>query len=379
MKFSCKSLICIFLCSMLILCITAPCALAYNLNGYKFHNNSAGVFLYGSVPSGQRNAVLNGTTTWNTQGGANFSFYQSWNSTANDTVHVAFEPLSYPHPGPVGVTNYRYRLVNNQWYYNDTFIQFNSSKPWSTSGLLLITAFNDVQMVSTHEFGHALGLGHSSNKSAIMYPEDYGILKRNLNADDKNGIKAIYGSSSKSVSKLDSIYVDEIDFNTNQIYHKKLIDEYLNNYDDVTVSKFTYDLSEQKYSKSNSDLIIKGTIKEVSSGYWKDGLDPDKYNPHVHQIYRDVIVEIDDTYKGDITDKTITLKQYGGIVGGIVQINLDTFNYQEGDEVVMHLIKEQDSKGTFSFHALPHGEFLIHDEILLTSHGEVMKLDLFYE
>lgn len=49
-----------------------------------------------------------------------------------------------------------------------------------------------LETVAVHEIGHLLGLGHSSFESAIMYPQlDYGQVK-NLQADDIQGIRALY-------------------------------------------------------------------------------------------------------------------------------------------------------------------------------------------
>jgi len=45
--------------------------------------------------------------------------------------------------------------------------------------------------ISLHEFGHSLGLGHSSQKEAIMYPWFQGYT--DLNKDDLNGIGYLYG------------------------------------------------------------------------------------------------------------------------------------------------------------------------------------------
>ncbi len=53
----------------------------------------------------------------------------------------------------------------------------------------------DLQSVLTHEFGHALGLGHSADSSAVMYPSyTTGTLKRSLAGDDIAGARAIYGA-----------------------------------------------------------------------------------------------------------------------------------------------------------------------------------------
>ena len=51
----------------------------------------------------------------------------------------------------------------------------------------------DLVTVAAHEFGHSLGLGHSSVAGALMAPF-YGGPHRFLHSDDKNGIRAIYGS-----------------------------------------------------------------------------------------------------------------------------------------------------------------------------------------
>jgi hypothetical protein len=50
----------------------------------------------------------------------------------------------------------------------------------------------DLPTVLLHEFGHALGLGHSTDPASVMYPF-YSGARRSLHADDIAGIQFIYG------------------------------------------------------------------------------------------------------------------------------------------------------------------------------------------
>ncbi len=75
--------------------------------------------------------------------------------------------------------------VNNYSIAGD--INFNTAQTWN------IGSTYDLFTVAVHEFGHALGLNHSTVVSASMYP-GYNGIKTTLGSDDIAGIRSIYSN-----------------------------------------------------------------------------------------------------------------------------------------------------------------------------------------
>jgi hypothetical protein len=140
---------------------------------------------WGSMPHGNGSGDPTQSTVGN--GGANFEFFWAGNAggigTSNNNIISAISScggstLAYCET-PIS-DGWRIRFCDN-WSWHDG--------PGTVSGM-------DIQGVACHELGHSLGLGHSSNYNATMYPSisGSGVAERSINADDQAGVQAIYGT-----------------------------------------------------------------------------------------------------------------------------------------------------------------------------------------
>ena len=80
---------------------------------------------------------------------------------------------------------------------------FEDPRDWNDGpdGILIGDDPMDIQGIACHEYGHALGLNHSTDADATMHagvPSDKGVSHRSLHADDVLGVQAIYGIKSAS-------------------------------------------------------------------------------------------------------------------------------------------------------------------------------------
>ena len=93
----------------------------------------------------------------------------------------------YPFDGPGGALAHTFypAPLNSEHIAGD--MHLDADEAWK------IGANTDLYSVALHETGHALGLGHSDNPTAVMYA--YYHISTGLTADDISGIRAIYGSN----------------------------------------------------------------------------------------------------------------------------------------------------------------------------------------
>src|SRR5262249_15374322 len=108
--------------------------------------------------------------------------------------------------------------------------------------------------VAMHEFGHALGLDHSTTSLAnVMYPSYTGV-KGGLAADDVNGIRAIYGANTPDVygGSNNSIAMAT---NVNSFVNGLTLNGLVPNFDLTTPSSAEY-LSSQAPALSSGTMTV---------------------------------------------------------------------------------------------------------------------------
>uniref|UniRef100_A0A8C5L8E9 Matrix metallopeptidase 8 n=1 Tax=Jaculus jaculus TaxID=51337 RepID=A0A8C5L8E9_JACJA len=111
-------------------------------------------------------------------------------------INIAFVPRDHgdnsPFDGPNGVLAHAFQP--GQGIGGDA--HFDSEETWTQD-------FNNYNLflVAAHEFGHSLGLSHSTDPGALMYP-NYAFREPStysLPQDDINGIQNIYGPSNSPI------------------------------------------------------------------------------------------------------------------------------------------------------------------------------------
>jgi Matrixin len=169
---------------------------AYVLASFKWTSGSASWSYNASGQpsglSGASSAIAAAAATWGVAG-ANFHFVggggtgnaaTGCSGNADGSNTVGWAPQS---AGVLAVTCTRFSSEGEATEFD---MQISTTPNWTTGA----PPNEDLQSVTTHEFGHALGLQHSPLPQAVMYfAYTQGALKRALDADDIAGELAIYG------------------------------------------------------------------------------------------------------------------------------------------------------------------------------------------
>lgn len=135
-------------------------------------------------------------------GGANFD--ASWQGIASGIGGTDDNIISQLSGASGGVLAFCETPIADGWrirVYADAAIWHDEPQ-----GAPQIAGHKDLQGVLTHEYGHALGLGHDGiDPAATMFPSAAGTANslRSIEPDDRNGVQALYGSAGAAKPRID--------------------------------------------------------------------------------------------------------------------------------------------------------------------------------
>ncbi len=137
-------------------------------------------------------------------GGGNFDVFWSGNAdgvgTSNNNVASSLASC-----GGGGTLAFMEGPISDGWR-----IRFCDEWTWDDGPSTIPGSRFDIQSVMAHEYGHALGLGHSAVGTATMAPSVGGgsTVNRSIQLDDINGLQCIYGVASATKPIITSTVAD---------------------------------------------------------------------------------------------------------------------------------------------------------------------------
>jgi Matrixin. len=330
-------------------------------NGFSYDSYIRLSFNQGDFNTSEMSAINNGAAVWQNAGrtlntSRKPTFY-SYPTQYMDWEGISFRK-SYQNTNWVGQCTYWWTSSAPNTNYKANVV-FNTKYRWVTTpnpG----SGYYDMQSVASHEIGHALGLTDlysSSNRNAMMYTEARG--QRTLSSVDLDNFKKIYGNAwigkylladDEEYLSSEDLHLDDLSPSENFLYLRNIPAEDNKTYEIEIGQNLLFASLTDDEMITESDLIVKGRVKEISASQWDtpDGKAPSSENMLEYNLFHDVIVEVDEVYKGELTGRTqeITVRHPGGTLDN-VRLTIDNIpGYYEDEDVVLYLTQATLSSGS---------------------------------
>jgi hypothetical protein len=162
--------------------------------------------------SGDGAAIAAGANAWNGAGGSPWSFTGGGSTSAGTGACTGGQNAALDQQNTVGwkaQSSANVLAVTCTWYNGDRNspdfgaavefdMEFAPKWNWTTATPIPGDGI-DLRSVATHEFGHALGLGHTQydvcSETVMLASYKVGTDRRELRPDDVNGVVALYGGT----------------------------------------------------------------------------------------------------------------------------------------------------------------------------------------
>ncbi len=191
----------------LVIGLTVACAIAtllsdesraYTTEGAKWNSTPVPYVVNANnldlSPAAATAAVRSGADVWANQTNAAFSFTYAGASTLTTNTMDGTNVVMFRNAAngsAIATTYYWYNssgFLDADIVFWDGGFQFFAGSSGCSNGFY-------IEDIAAHEFGHALGLGHSTVAAATMYPSVSSCNQSNrvLDTDDIDGILSLYG------------------------------------------------------------------------------------------------------------------------------------------------------------------------------------------